>query len=103
MAGSVISIGLAVLTIILYFAGSGLALVTGGIRLVFDLIGMAAGALKPPAPIIAYIIGAVLVRPWYLGLIVGGSFANLIEIPGLIMLARAKSLGADPTDQPPTV
>lgn len=93
----VVSLILAIITLVAYFAGAGtgVCLFVGGVRLVIDLIGMAVGALKPPVPVIAYIIGAVLVQPWYLGVVIGGAFANLVEIPGLLMAMGGKSARAE--------
>lgn len=88
-----LSLLLAIITVVAFFAqvSLGTCLLVGGARLVIDFLAMAQGVLKLPAPLVAYIIGALAVDPWYLGVVVGGAFANLLEIPWLLNLLRKPS------------
>jgi hypothetical protein len=54
----------------------------GGIVIILnDILGIIGGFLKPLIPVILAIIGAIIIEPWYLGVMVASAIFALLDIP----------------------
>ena len=72
---------------------SWLAYLAGGLLLIIDIVLMLKRDLKPHFPLICYLVGAIFVRPWYLGILAGSAAANLIELPRVFISLKQRKRG----------
>lgn len=67
-----------------------LAYLAGISLLIMDIVLMLNRELKPHFPLICYLVGAIFIKPWYLGILAGSAVANLIELPGIFIFLNKR-------------